>query len=123
MKNRNLTIEEFKKNIFIPGVSNTIESTKFQESPHSSLEENYPTLEKQGTYDKLNTLFENQNSQERRVQEAREILGDSAKDLTDDQVFELVSNVQFLADIWEEEFEKEIFGGKTINELLGINKL
>lgn len=123
MKNRNLTIEEFKKNIFIPGVSNALESTESQSLSQSSLEENYPTFEKQGTYDKLNELFEDQNSQQKRVQEAREILGDSAKDLTDDQVFELVSNVQFLADIWEDEFEKEIFGGKTINELLGINKL
>jgi len=124
MKNRNLTIEEFKKNIFIPGVSNTLESTESQSLPQSfSSGENYPTFEKQGTYDKLNELFEDQNSQQKRVQEAREILGDSAKDLTDDQVFELVSNVQFLADIWEDEFEKEIFGGKTINELLGINKL
>lgn len=123
MRNRNLTIEEFKKNVFIPGVSNTLESTESQTPPQAPSVENYRTVEKQGTYDKLNELFEDQNSQQRRVQEAREILGDSAKDLTDDQVFELVSNVQFLADIWEEEFEKEIFGGKTINELLGINKL
>ncbi len=57
------------------------------------------------------------------MQEAREILGDSAKDLTDDQVFELTTNVQFLVDLWEEEFEKEVFGGKTLNELLGISKL
>ncbi|MBI2012254.1 hypothetical protein HYS91_05820 [Candidatus Daviesbacteria bacterium] len=123
MMNRNETIEEFKKNVFIPGVSNTLESTGFRTPPQSpSLQEGY-SMEKQGTYEKLNELFEDQNSQQRRVQEAREILGDSAKDLTDDQVFELASNVQFLVDIWEEEFEKEVFGGKTLNELLGINKL
>ncbi|GEM_PF-2579093 len=123
MKTGNLNIES-RRNIFIPGISDTLESTTPQELPQtSSLEELTPLLEKYGTYEKLNEIFEDQNSQQKRVLEAREILGDSAKDLTDDQVFELVSNVQFLADIWEEEFEKEIFGGKTLNELLGINKL
>lgn len=123
MRNRNEIIEEFKKSIFIPGVSDALESTESQSPPQTLSEENYSLSEQKGTYDQLNELFEDQNSQQRRVQEAREILGDSAKDLTDDQVFELVNNVQFLVDIWEEEFEKEVFGGKTLNELLGINKL
>lgn len=123
MGNRDLTLEEFKKNIFIPGVSNALESSESLTPSQAPAVENHFVPDQQGTYEQLNGLFEEQNFQQRRVQEAREILGDSAKDLSDDQVFELVTNVQFLVDVWEEEFEKEVFGGKTLNELLGISKL
>lgn len=123
MGNRDLTLEEFKKNIFIPGITNTLESSESLTPTQAPAEESYLKGEQRGTYEQLNGIFEEQNFQQRRVQEARDILGDSAKDLSDDQVFEMVTNVQFLVDVWEEEFEKEIFGGKTLNELLGISKL
>jgi hypothetical protein len=75
----------------------------------------------QGTYDQLNQLFTNQDEQKRAIQEARDILGESAKDLTDDQVNDLVKEMQFLVDSWLEEFERQTFDGKTLNELLGLH--
>ena len=53
------------------------------------------------------------------IDEAREILGDAAKDLTDDQLKDQVVMVQFLIESWMDEFERKIFNGKTLNELLG----
>lgn len=72
----------------------------------------------QGTYDQLNQLFNNQDKQQKDIQEARDILGESAKDLTDNQVYDLVNEIQFLVDSWLEEYERKVFDGKTMNELL-----
>jgi len=35
----------------------------------------------------------------------------------------LVSEVQFLVDSWLEEFEKNVFEGKTLNEMFHLGKL
>jgi hypothetical protein len=74
----------------------------------------------QGTYDQINELFNIQDQQEKSIQEAREILGDSAKDLTDGQVYDLLNEIQFLVESWLEEFERNTFKGKTLDELLGL---
>lgn len=76
----------------------------------------------QGTYDKLNQLFTEQDQQKNDTLEAREILGDSADALTDSQVYDLVNEVQYLVDSWLEEYEKQVFEGKTLNELIGLDK-
>ena len=74
----------------------------------------------QGVYDQLNQIFSEQDQEGKAVLEAREILGDSAKDLTDAQVYDLVNGVQFLVDSWLEEYEKDIFDGKTLDELINV---
>ena len=76
--------------------------------------------EKQGTYDKLNQLFSEKDYQQKIILETREMLGESAKDLTDSQVYDLTNEIQFLVDSWLEEFERKTFDGKTLNELLGF---
>lgn len=74
----------------------------------------------QGRYDQINELFENQSTQDRAVKETREVLGDTANDLSDSQVYDLSCEIQFLVDSWLEEFEKNIFEGKTLDELIGL---
>ena len=74
----------------------------------------------QGTYDQINDLFNEQDQQQKTILEAREILGDSAKDLTDEQVYDLVNEIQYLVDSWLEEFERKTFDGKSLNELLNL---
>ena len=73
----------------------------------------------QGTYDKLNQFFSDQNQEQRDIVEARQILGDSAIDLTDGQVQGLVNEVQFLVDSWLDEYEKREFDGKSLDEVIG----
>ena len=80
-----------------------------------------PHSEAQGTYDQINRLFTNQDEQEKAIREARGILGEPAKELTDDQVNDLVKEMQFLVDSWLEEYERQTFDGKTLNELLGLH--
>lgn len=74
----------------------------------------------QGVYDQLNQIFIDQDQEGKTVAEAREILGNSAKDLTDAQVYDLANEVQFLVDSWLEEYEKDIFDGKTLEEVIGV---
>ena len=71
-------------------------------------------------YDKLNQFFDEKNQQQRSILEAREILGNSAGNLSDDEVFDLVNEVQYLVDSWIEEYEETVFDGNTLNVLLGL---
>ncbi len=75
----------------------------------------------QGVYDQINGYFNEQDQQRKTVQEGREILGEAAAALTDEQVSDLVNEVQYLVDTWVEEFEQKIFDGKTLNELLQLD--
>ena len=77
--------------------------------------------EQQGIYEQINQNFQDQSEKQKSVQEAREILGESAQDLTDDQVHDLVNEVQYLVDTWIEEYEQNIFDGKTLKEMLQLN--
>ena len=73
-----------------------------------------------GLYDQLNAYLNEQDKQQKTVQETREILGESALKLTDEQVYDLTNEIQYLVDTWVEEFEQEIFDGKTLSELLQL---
>lgn len=74
----------------------------------------------QGVYDQLNQLFSEQDKQQKLIHEARDTLGESAESLTDEQIFDLVNEIQYLADTWLEEYEQKIFDGKTLDEVLGL---
>ncbi len=74
----------------------------------------------QGTYDQLNQFFSEQDKQQKTVLEAREILGSSADNISDAQVYDLVNEVQYLVDSWLEEYEQKIFEGKTLDEILSF---
>lgn len=50
------------------------------------------------------------------VDEARQLLGTVAQNMTDTQVESLVANFTQLADTWLDDFEKKTFG-KTIADL------
>jgi hypothetical protein len=53
------------------------------------------------------------------IDEARDILGDIAKDISDDDLRNIVVEIQFLVESWIDDYERKTFNGKTINELLG----
>lgn len=74
----------------------------------------------QGVYDQINQNFQGQNEKIKVTQEAREILGEASNNLSDQEVYELVTEMQFLVENWLEEYEKNVFDGKTLNELLKL---
>lgn len=53
-----------------------------------------------------------------KLYKAREILGELANEYSDDELWKIVTEIQFLTDCWLDDFEREIFDGKTLSELL-----
>ncbi len=59
-----------------------------------------------------------QNTEENTVVKTRRILGEKAKSLSDEQIECAVTEFQFLITNWLDEFEKDIFNGMTLKEVL-----
>lgn len=87
----------------------TAESELFQET---NQEEHKATLEST-----FNTIFPGKQ-RETKITRAKKILGDLSSSYSDERLDNLVTDFQFLADSWLDLFEKGIFGGKTLKELL-----
>jgi len=66
----------------------------------------------------LSAIFP-QPTEENQIISARRKLGETAKTLTDEQIECMVTDFQYLIDTWLDEFECEVFGGKTLKKLLG----
>jgi len=77
----------------------------FNSSQHSSLE--YA----------LETIFP-EPKEETQLQKARRILGDIALDMGDDELIGCLAQFQFLLNSWLDDYEKQIFDGKTLDQLL-----
>ncbi len=52
------------------------------------------------------------------IQEARKILGKLADGLSAHQIKNMITEIDFLVKAWLEEYERTIFNGKTLAELL-----
>ncbi len=59
------------------------------------------------------------NQEENKIIKARGVLGETARDFTDEQLGYLVTDFEYLVDSWLDLFEKRVFAGKTLRELLG----
>jgi hypothetical protein len=65
----------------------------------------------------LNSLIP-EPQQQSKTARARTILGDTANQYTDEQLECLVADFEHLANTWLDEFERQAFGGKTLQELI-----
>ena len=65
------------------------------------------------------SFYDSTKSKMMSVEKAREILGETAKDMSDDDVREQIAMIKYLTESWIDEFERQIFDGKTLQEFLG----
>lgn len=65
----------------------------------------------------LNSIFP-QQSEENKVTRTRRILWQKAETLSDEQIECVVAEFQFLIDNWLDEYEREVFKGLTLKEVL-----
>ncbi len=65
----------------------------------------------------LNNIFPD-NKEESKLQKARKILGETAKGQSDNEIQVFVTELQCLIDSWFDYFEKEVFEGVTLKQLL-----
>ena len=63
----------------------------------------------------LNEMFPEQVQEDKTILKAKEILGNN---YTIEEVKSLVASYKYLLTIWLEEYEKKVFDGKTLKELL-----
>ena len=66
----------------------------------------------------LDIIFPEQQYEDKTIRRAKEILGEIGKEMTVDEIKTLVSEVQYLCDTWLDKYERELFNGMTLNELL-----
>ncbi len=90
--------------------------------------QHHPTFE---TPQKLSTSFNPQQSietainnifplasEENKTLRMRKTLGNTAQSLSNEQIERVTTQFQFLIDSWMDEFEKEVFSGLTLKEVL-----
>lgn len=65
----------------------------------------------------LNALFPT-HKEETKLQKARRVLGEVSSEVTDAQLEVFLTEVQFLLDSWLDGFEKELFDGLTLKQIL-----
>ncbi len=77
-----------------------------------------PQTKKDTTLKKsLDILFPEQQYKDKDLQKAKETLGESAP-TTEAALKDILTEVQFLASAWLDDFERELFDGLTLQELL-----
>ena len=86
------------------------------------IKDHIPTKsEPQNLFDPLENAFKEifpQNPEENTVIKMRRMLGEKAKDMSDERIQCLTTEFQFLIDTWLDEFEKDLFNGMTLKEIL-----
>lgn len=93
--------------------------------PRETIEPHFPSLrdtdEASSVLQTLNALLPEQKQEQQEdktIQKTREILGKRAQDMSTDQVKCIATEVQYLSDAWLDDFEKEVFGGQTLMDIL-----
>ncbi len=66
----------------------------------------------------LEELFPEQQHQEKNIQTAKKVLGSLADSFTSEQLKDMTTEMLYLTDSWLDDFEREIFDGITLKELL-----
>ncbi len=70
------------------------------------------------TKDTLDLMFPEQIREEKDLLKVKTILGDLSTSISNQELKDVITEVQFLADSWLDDFERSIFKGVTLQELL-----
>lgn len=81
------------------------EQSSFESNPQASIE------------NALKAIFP-ENAEENNILRIRKTLGERVRILSDEQIGTIITEFQFLINGWLDEFEKEVFDGKTLKQVL-----
>lgn len=95
----------------------TIQPTKTTHNIAQILPENISSNPQASIETVLNSMFP-QQAEESKIAKTRKILNATAKTLSDEQIECINSEFQFLIDSWLDEYEKDVFNGMTLKEVL-----
>ncbi len=65
----------------------------------------------------LNDIFP-QPTEETKLQKAKRVLGEVVKDQTDEQLQTFITEAQYLIDSWLDDYERQLFDGLTLKQVL-----
>lgn len=77
-----------------------------------------PTSESKTISQSLNELFPEQEIENRNFKKTKEILGTLANEFSEAELRDVIAQVEYLAESWVDDFERDIFGGLTLKEVL-----
>ncbi len=63
-------------------------------------------------------LHKEQFPEDKEITQARKILGPSAENLSAEEIKEIITEVSYLVDSWLDDFERQLFKGSTLREVL-----
>jgi CDP-glycerol glycerophosphotransferase (TagB/SpsB family) len=66
----------------------------------------------------LDVLFPEQKREEKKLRTLKEVLGSVSDGMSEEQIHQLACKIQFLVESWLDDYERKIFKGSTLNELL-----
>lgn len=77
-----------------------------------------PIVKDRSLEDAMMRIFP-KSQDEARLEQARRIMGDEVKALSDAELTEHLAQFQYLIDQWLDEFERQAFEGRTLRQLIG----
>lgn len=66
----------------------------------------------------LEAIFPEQKQADKRIKLAKDALGSLACHFTESQIKDMIAEVEYLTETWLDEYERNIFEGLTLQELL-----
>lgn len=83
--------------------------------PLTQVFDEYP---KRAPLSSLQDLFPEQQFEDKEIKKVRELLGSTGADMTTDEMKTFISGVRYLCDSILDNFERNVFQGMTLQELL-----
>lgn len=71
----------------------------------------------------LDKMFPENRPEDKELFEVKKILGEKGKTLTSEQTKDMMAKIQYLVESWLDEYERQIFEGQTLNELLSSKQI
>jgi len=105
----------------LPNTSNTLSiSSPLSQTDTNNEIQNLASFNPQFSLENtINAIFPIQ-IEENKIQRARNILGKKAAQTTDEELAISLTQFEFLVNCWLDEFERESFSGKTLEEMLKL---
>lgn len=66
----------------------------------------------------LDEIFPEQKYEDKNIQTAKELMGELANEFSREQIRDIISEIHYLTDSWLDDFERIVFGGLTLKEVL-----
>ena len=99
-------------------ITGNVSNTSLKSNKTTSPQQSIHPLNPQVTLDNLLHNIFPQSTDENNITRTRKLLGKTAENLSNEQIQCIVAEFQFLINSWLDEFEKEVFGDKTLKEVL-----